>query len=1190
VNLPADGSIIEDPQWYRDAVIYSCHVRSFQDSNGDGFGDFRGLADRLDYLQDLGVTAIWLLPFYPSPLRDDGYDIADYTSIHPDYGTMRQFKRFVREAHARGLKVITELVINHTSDQHPWFQRAVKSPPGSRYRDWYVWSDTPDPYPEVRIIFQDFETSNWTWHAEAGQYYWHRFFSHQPDLNFDNPEVHAALKGVLDFWAEVGVDGFRLDAIPYLYEREGTNGENLPETHGFLKELRAHLDQHWPGRMFLAEANQWPEDAAAYFGDGDECHMNFHFPLMPRLFMAVRQEDRFPVIDILQQTPEIPESSQWALFLRNHDELTLEMVTDEERDFMYRAYAHDSRMRINLGIRRRLSPLLGGDRRLIELLNSLLFSMPGTPVIYYGDEIGMGDNIWLGDRNGVRTPMQWSADRNAGFSSANPQRLYLPVVIDPEYHYERINVESQEENASSLLLWMRRLIALRQRHTGLFGRGDIEFVHPSNHKVLAYVRRWRAPEGGPEQEVLVVANLSRHAQAAEIPLEGQQGLSPIEMFGRTAFPPITDQPYPLTLGPYQFYWFSLERAPSRLSLSQMREHATATTPETLDPVPELTVSGEWRALLRGPGKERLEAALPAILSRQRWFGGKARTVTGCHVVDVAPLGPKDDPGAAPADRPRRVHRRGAGGVRGRRRLRRGGGRRAGRRDHATGGAGPRQGARSSGDRPVCSTTRCRTTPPVVCCSRPWPATAAHGPRPASWSASARAASAAEARTSDVHAKVLRGEQSNTSIIYGDRYLMKVLRRLEPGESPDVEIGRFLSGRIEHVPELLGTIDHRRRGSDTPSTLAILQRFVPNEGDAWVHTLDELERYAERVMTDPPPGGIPEPRGTTLEAARHELSEDAHGLVGPYLDVAHLLGVRTAEMHVALAGPRLPTTRARATRSHPSPSPASTSARCTSRCATPSVVGSSRPGRPPIVCRTNAPASGSRARRPGGGAARPAPHPLDHPDRDRPHPRPRGLPPRAGAVDRAGPRHHRLRGRAGSAARRAAAEALAPARRRGDAALVPVRVALGPALPGRAGRHHARPRVLRRAARSPRDLEPVGLHRLPPRLPRDRGRARVRPDRPRPHRHPARRLPAREGDLRARLRDEQPPRVGRHPAHRHRRRARRPARVTDRPGGPDVPSTPKRPVTPNDRPAPPGAATEAARCRRRPRRPRRRRPG
>jgi maltose alpha-D-glucosyltransferase / alpha-amylase len=708
------------------------------------------------------------------------------------------------------------------------------------------------------------------------------------------------LAEVLDFWAETGVDGFRLDAIPYLYEREGTNGENLPETHEYLKELRAHLDERWPGRMFLAEANQWPEDAAEYFGDGDECHMNFHFPLMPRLYMAVSQEDRFPVIDILQQTPEIPDGTQWALFLRNHDELTLEMVTDEERDFMYRAYAHDPRMRINLGIRRRLAPLLGNDRRLIELMNSLLFSMPGTPVLYYGDEIGMGDNIYLGDRNGVRTPMQWSADRNAGFSAANPQRLYLPAVIDPEYHYETVNVESQQENSGSLLWWHKRLIALRQRHGELFGRGSIEFVHPDNPKVLAYVRRHQ-PDDGPEQRVLVVANLSRNAQPATFSLPEFQGLSPVEMFGRTAFPAITDQPYLLTLGPYQFYWFSLEREPSRLSLSQMREATQALPVEAPTEAPELTVAGEWTALLRGRGRERLESVLPTILHRQRWFGGKAREILSCNVSDVVDVGRKDDPtlrlllvrveytegegeeyvlaldfaegeeaGRISASTPNavlaHVKARGQRGVNGvlydalhdptvgsalleavarGRKFRAGKGELVGRRDRPLG---------------------------------------------------------SQAERAELDASVLKAEQSNTSIVFGDRYMMKVVRRLERGISPDVEIGRYLAGRVDHVPELLGTIDHVREDADEPATVAMLTRFVPNEGDAWVHTLDELERFSERVLSDPPDAGrtLPGARSSALTLAAKEIPEAVHDALGPYVDSAILLGQRTAELHVALA--------------------------------------------------------------------------------------------------------------------------------------------------------------------------------------------------------------------------------------------------------------------------------------------------
>ena len=511
---------IGDSLWYKDAVIYEVPVRAFCDSDGDGIGDFKGLTGKLDYLQDLGVTAIWLLPFYPSPLRDDGYDIADYTDIHPAYGTLRDFKTFLREARWRGLKVITELVLNHTSEQHPWFQRARRARRGSVHRDFYVWSDTPDRYRDARIIFKDFETSNWSWDPVANAYYWHRFYSHQPDLNWDNPEVKRAMFNVVDFWLDLGVDGLRLDAVPYLIEREGTSGENLPETHQILKELRAHIDERYENRMLLAEANQWPEDASAYFGKGDECHMAFHFPLMPRLFMSIRMEDRFPVLDILGQTPPIPPTSQWAVFLRNHDELTLEMVTDEERDYMYRMYAGDPQARINLGIRRRLAPLLGADRKTIELMNGLLFSMPGTPVLYYGDEIGMGDNIYLGDRNGVRTPMQWSGiDRNAGFSRANPQSIFPPVVTDPEYLSQAVNVEAQANNSNSLLWWTKRFVALRRRYQA-FGRGSLEFLYPENRKVLAFTRTYE------NEAILVVANLSRFMQYAILDLKGHKGAAP----------------------------------------------------------------------------------------------------------------------------------------------------------------------------------------------------------------------------------------------------------------------------------------------------------------------------------------------------------------------------------------------------------------------------------------------------------------------------------------------------------------------------------------------------------------------------------------------------------------------------------------------------------------------------------------
>ncbi|MBI4863730.1 MAG: maltose alpha-D-glucosyltransferase [Candidatus Riflebacteria bacterium] len=557
------------PDWYKDAIFYEVRVRSYCDGDGDGVGDLVGLTEKLDYLQDLGVTALWLLPFYRSPMRDDGYDIADFLSIDPRCGTLPQFRRLVSEAHRRGLRIVTELVLNHTSDQHPWFRKARRPDRPNRYHDYYVWSDSPDRYAQARIIFGDYERSNWTWDPVARQYYWHRFFSHQPDLNFDNAAVRREVLKIVDHWLRLGVDGLRLDAVPYLIEREGTNCENLPETHDFLKKLRAHVDARFADRLLLAEANQWPEDAATYFGRGDECHMAFHFPLMPRLFSAIHMEDRYPVVDILTQTPEIPQGCQWALFLRNHDELTLEMVTDEERDYLYRAYAREPGMRVNLGIRRRLAPLLQNDRRRIELLNSLLFSLPGTPFVYYGDEIGMGDNYHLGDRNGVRTPMQWSTDRNAGFSRANPQELFLPVVIDPEYHYQTVNVEAQQANERSFLWWMKRIIAVRKRHA-CFGRGSIEILHPHNHRVLAFVRSLG------DESVLVVANLSRFAQPVLLRSERLCGTVPTEMFGRQEFPVRLDGVLELSLSSHDFMWFSLERPRPKMGepASQGRELPT----------------------------------------------------------------------------------------------------------------------------------------------------------------------------------------------------------------------------------------------------------------------------------------------------------------------------------------------------------------------------------------------------------------------------------------------------------------------------------------------------------------------------------------------------------------------------------------------------------------------------------------
>ncbi|MDP8903941.1 MAG: maltose alpha-D-glucosyltransferase [Chloroflexota bacterium] len=885
-----------DPLWYKDALIYELHVRAFFDSNGDGSGDFRGLTHKLDYLADLGVTAVWLLPFYPSPRRDDGYDIADYTSIHPEYGALRDFKLFVREAHRRGLRVITELVCNHTSDQHPWFQRARRSPVGSAWRDYYVWSDTPDRYRDARIIFKDFEASNWSWDPVANAYYWHRFYGHQPDLNFENPRVREQVKRALDFWFELGVDGLRLDAIPYLYEEEGTNCENLPRTHDFLRELRAHVDARFDDRMLLAEANQWPEDAVAYFGQGDECHMAFHFPVMPRMFMSVRMEDRYPLYDILAQTPPIPDTAQWALFLRNHDELTLEMVTDEERDYMYRVYAHDPVMRINLGIRRRLAPLLGNNRRRIELLNGLLFALPGTPVIYYGDEIGMGDNIYLGDRNGVRTPMQWSGDRNAGFSAANRQQLYLPVITDPEYHYETVNVETQQNNQHSLLWWMKRLIALRRQHHA-FGRGTLTFVHPENRRVIAFVREH---EG---ERILVVANTSRFVQYAELDLAAYRALVPVEMFGRVEFPRLTDQRMVLTLGPHAFMWFSLEADPSGRG-TEVRAMT--------EPPPLIRAEPSLNVILRGAGAGELRRVLPGYLRARRWFRSKARRIKQVTLHEALLLRTAGrDAGPAPEAA------------------------------LAIFNVEFTEGEPESYVLPLAlapahteELERIGREVPQALIARVAPSEDATHPHFLLYdalydSAAARAlldaisgrrrfngragqvtatpTAAFRGLTRDtagngLEARAGRSEQSNTSITFGDRLILKLFRRLEPGINPDLEIGQALTAAgFPHVPQVAGWLAYRPARGD-PAALGILQQFVANEGDAWEFTLDQVSAFYERAVTiDEPAGPAVTDISAILEAGAAEPSERAREMVGSYLDAAALLGERTAELHRALAG-------------------------------------------------------------------------------------------------------------------------------------------------------------------------------------------------------------------------------------------------------------------------------------------------
>lgn len=870
-------------QWYKDAVIYELHVRAFCDGAAEGTGDFRGLTSKLDYLRDLGVTALWLLPFYPSPLRDDGYDIADYTTVHRDYGTLDSFREFLNEAHDHGLRVITELVINHTSDQHPWFQRARRAPPGSPERDFYVWNDTPEKYAAARIIFKDFETSNWSWDKIAKSYYWHRFYSHQPDLNFDNEAVTQALFPILDYWFEMGVDGLRLDAIPYLYEREGTSCENLPETHGFLKRLRKHVDEKFPDRMLLAEANQWPEDTATYFGDGDECHMAFHFPVMPRLFMSMHMEDRLPIVDIMEQTPTIPENCQWAVFLRNHDELTLEMVTDEERDYMYRAYATDPRARINLGIRRRLAPLLGNNRRRIELMNGLLFSLPGTPVLYYGDEIGMGDNIYLGDRNGVRTPMQWSADRNAGFSRANPQKLYLPIIIDAEYHYEAVNVEAQQNNLNSLLWWTKRLIGLRRRFKA-FSRGTLEFLRPTNRRILAFVRRFE------EELVLVVANLSRFAQSAELDLSAFDGMTPTELFGGTAFPAIGKQAYPVMLGPHAFYWFAL--GPSAVDTKSPAGGAV--------PLAEVTLIDGWNELPTDPALDRIEAALVPYFESTLFQNRRERMLRRLRLRDVLPVRYDDDVayilildaelvgaatetlwlGAARIDEAaaeRIIEQSGPGLIA---RLRD-----KDRRDWLCDASilpgfnrrllevihGRRHLAGGSGTQLVGVSTAGEWSVPELSNDRPT-------------------------------VRIASTDRAGVSILFDETVVLKQLPHNEPNARPDAELGRWLSEtrRYEHAARWLGTIEYRR-GRGEPVTLAAAHAFVPNVGNAWQFTLDELSGYFDRALAlpeairNPPIIDV-----ATLRNAEETLPTAIVEALGGYLETVRLFATRLAGLHRLVA--------------------------------------------------------------------------------------------------------------------------------------------------------------------------------------------------------------------------------------------------------------------------------------------------
>ena len=872
-------SVLDDKiHWYKDAIIYELHIKAFSDSNGDGIGDFEGLLNKLDYLQELGITAVWLLPFYPSPLRDDGYDIADYYTINKTYGTIEQFQRFLDEAHKRQLKVITELVINHTSDQHPWFQRARTAPKGSPEREFYVWSDDPDQYKDVRIIFQDFETSNWTWDPVAQQYYWHRFFHHQPDLNYDSPLVQKEVFDILDYWCQMGVDGFRLDAVPYLFEREGTNGENLPETHAFLKKLRAHIDEKFPGTVFLAEANMWPEDSASYFGNGDECHMNYHFPVMPRMFMALQREDRYPITDIFDQTPSIPDTCQWAMFLRNHDELTLEMVTDEERDYMYKVYAKDPKARINLGIRHRLAPLMDNDRRKIELMNSLLFSMPGTPVIYYGDEIGMGDNFYLGDRNGVRTPMQWSPDRNAGFSAANPHSLYLPVIIDPEYNYEAVNVELQRRNTSSLFWYMKRLITIRKNYKA-FGRGDMNFLHVDNPKILAFTRTYQ------DETLLIVVNLSKYSQSTEIPLPTFAGFTPMEIFSKNQFPSIKqDIPYFFTLGPHSFLWFQLKPALENINDGeQLREFSLETFGDIME-----------KSLLKDLEKN----VLPEYLPKTNWFVGKERTIHDISIIEYSRLQLKisdayflllevNYENGLPENYllPVTVVKEPL-----------------------------MQSIKENCIESVIAILNTKEETGLLC-------DAFYTPELQHWLfENLKSSSLGKLSNSfiqfkgedeiknysganEVRSRIHAGHQKNTSITYDNKFFLKMYRKIDNDVNPDVELSQFLTKRtgFKNTPPYYGKLDWQI-GKRT-FVLGQLQQMVENHGDGRSFMTERLNNYIERILAKNHLNGHkPELlSGLTDPLSYDQLPQDLQTFLGgPASEQSTLLGKRIAMMHIALA--------------------------------------------------------------------------------------------------------------------------------------------------------------------------------------------------------------------------------------------------------------------------------------------------
>jgi maltose alpha-D-glucosyltransferase/alpha-amylase len=875
MNIPLKSN---DSLWFKDAIIYELSVRAFFDSNGDGIGDFQGLIQKLDYLEDLGINTIWLLPFYSSPLKDDGFDVTEHCDVHPDYGTLSDFKQFLKEAHRRGLRVITELVLNHTSDQHLWFKRSRKTKTSSRYRDFYVWSDTPEKYKEARVIFTSEESSNWSWDPEAKAYYWHRFFRHQPELNFDNAEVQLEMIKIVDFWMKIGVDGFRLSSVPFLFEEEGTSCENLPQTHVFLKRLRAHIDKHFKNRILIAEANLWPEDAADYFGEGQECHMNFNYPLMPRMFLALRTEDSYPIVDIMEQTPATPPNSQWALFLRNHDELGLEMVTEEEKDYLFKAYANDANTKFNAGIRRRLAPLMNNDRRKGELLHAILFSLPGSPVLYYGDEIGMGDNVYLGDRFGVRTPMQWDMNINAGFSTANPQKLYLPIITDPPYRHESVNVSAQEDNPSSFLWWMKNIISMRKR-LNMFGRGEMEFLESTNAKVLAFVRTFE------KQRIIVVANLSQFSQATVLNLADYKGCDITEVFSQNRFMNVTESDYPITLGPYGYFWFQAD-------IAEKKEK------EASGELPLLKTESSWEKLFDNYNEIRVleRKILLPFMKKCRWFGGKAKVVSKVSIHKTIPVKVEGDthfltiievdyvqrlpefyfipltflPSDSLMERVEYTVQSVVcrGEIQGR----------AGFimdssydkvfRDFLFTSMGKETKVRDDEGGTLLFNSGVFAKIDV---------------------------------NKEIDSKILKADQSNTAIIYNDLYFFKFYRKLEKEINPELEVVRFLSEHtsFQNSPRYAGSVEYHDN-EDNIIVFGLLQERVENQGEAWSMSVDSVGRFYERVMAKAKT--IKLPKLVNKAAIKFEESPEViQEFIGRgFYERMVRLGLRTAEMHLALA--------------------------------------------------------------------------------------------------------------------------------------------------------------------------------------------------------------------------------------------------------------------------------------------------